>query len=121
MSQGGTHIVEGDLAAIRDRLRLVLAAAGCDQQWPTPDSVTFRHGTMLTYTVSMMPKRGRMHLAEDGGRVRVDWTVESYGFARWWLTVWGVLFCWLVFPAILAHRAVAVEPRRFVERLLAAL
>jgi len=115
----GEHLVGGDIGLVRDRIRIILAAANCRTQWKGASEVEFRHGTLLTQTATMIPKRGRMTLSRQGDQVRIDWAVESVGFAKWWLIIWGVLFCWLIFPPFVAYHVVVRKPEEFMSNLLA--
>jgi len=117
----GSAIVHGDLNAVREKLKLILAGANCRVAWLGGDTVTFRHGTYVTQTLSMLPKAGRLQLAAEGDRVRVHWSVEVATPARIWLILVAVVFFWLIFPPLLVYHALVRHPEQFVRNILAAL
>ncbi len=115
----GSRSVKQPLGEVMGRLRMLLAAAGCEIVVSGKDYVEFRHGTYLTQTVSMLPKRGTIRLNSFAGETIVRYEISSPPFMRVWLTLCGVLFCWTIIVPVIAYLALAVHPRRFMENLLA--
>ena len=117
----GSRSAGQPLGEVMGKLRMLLAAAGCEIITSGKDYIDFRHGTYLTQTVSMLPKRGTIRLNSFAGQTIIRYEIGASPFVRAWLTLWGVLLCWTIFVPIIAYLALAVHPRRFMERLLAGL
>lgn len=117
----GSHFANGDLDSVREKLRLILSGANCEVDWLSDTAANFRHGTYLTQTADMLPKRGSLRLEQQGDQVHIHWTVTAAPFARYWLILVAVVFCWAVFPPFLVHHVLVRVPRRFMNNLLAAL
>ncbi len=117
----GSHFANGDLDSVREKLRVVMSGANCEVHWSTDTAADFRHGTYLTQTADMLPKRGSLRLEQQGDRVRVHWFVTTAPFAKFWLILVAVLGCWAVFPPLVVHHVLVRVPRRFMNNLLAAL
>ncbi len=117
----GSRSVKQPRGEVMGKLRMLLAAAGCEIVVSGKDYVEFRHGTCLTRTVSLLPKRGTVRLNSFAGEVIVRYEISSPPFVRAWLTLVGVVFCWTIIAPVIAYLALAVYPRRFMEKLLAGL
>lgn len=80
--------------------------------------IRFRHGTYLTQTATMLPKRGHISVlpADDGSLLQFE--IEVYGFAKYWMIFFAVAFCWLIFPPIIVHRALCHHPEKLMRNLL---
>lgn len=87
----------------------------------TDSSISFKHGTYLTQSAPLFPKRGTINLADRDGKTEITYTVEPVGFPKYWLILIGILFCWLIFPPILAYRALRHHPQQLMENLLQGL
>lgn len=105
-------------AEVADRLRAALAAGNFRIVDETPEEIRFEHGTYMTSTAWMLPKKGRLEFIEDNDGTMVGYEVEVSGFARYWVGGIGIAFCWLIFPYILTQRALKFHPRRLMENLL---
>ena len=103
---------------IVERLRAALAAGNFCILGETPNSIRFEHGTYMTSTASLLPKKGRFEFTKDKSGTQVTYEVEVTGFAKYWVAFVGIAFCWLVFPFILTQRALKVHPRLLMENLL---
>ena len=104
-----------------DRLRVILAGANCDIVGLDENEVRFRHGTWLTQSATLLPKRGMFRLRSLNEHTEIRYEIHLVTAAQVWLTLLGVLFCWLVFPAVLAYRTIVYHPRRFAENILAGM
>ncbi|GAA5119224.1 hypothetical protein GCM10023212_11010 [Luteolibacter yonseiensis] len=83
--------------------------------------IEFRHGTYLTESAPLLPKHGIIRITPSGTGSRVDYEVGLSGIAKYWTAFIGIAFCWLVFPALVAHRAHFHHPKRLMENLLQAV
>jgi hypothetical protein len=67
--------------------RLVGAMAGGNFEILEKEArvIRFRHGTYLTQTATMLPKRGHISVlpADDGSLLQFE--IEVYGFAKYWM------------------------------------
>lgn len=116
----GSRVVARPAAEVWDRLRMILAGANCEVEVVEEGrTLRFRHGTYLTQTSPMIPKTGTLRLSETDGGTRIHYTVQLSGFVQVWLILIASLTFCLIFPPILAYRALVVHPRRFMENLLA--
>lgn len=106
---------------VADRLRAALAASNFLILNETPQTIDFEHGTYMTSTVSMLPKKGKFEFFADGNGTKVNYQVEVTGFAKYWMAFISIAFCWLIFPFILTHRALKIHPKRQMENLLQAV
>lgn len=117
----GTKQSKYSPAEVSERLRAALAAGNFRILGETAEAIRFEHGSHMTSTASMLPKRGSLEFRGNNGGTRVDYAVEVTGFARYWMWFIGIAFCWLVFPFILCRRALTVHPRLLMENLLQAV
>lgn len=62
-----------------------------------------------------------IRLAESGEATVVTYEVQTRGFPKYWLLLFGVLFCWAILPPILAYRALVYHPRRLMENVLGSI
>jgi len=115
----GTVATPKPQAAVVEKLRGFLAAANCEIVESAHDHLAFRHGTYLTQTAPLFRKSCRLDFTESAGTTTVRYSVRPAPFIRVWLTLVAIVFCWTVFVPLLAYRALAYHPRRFVENLLA--
>ena len=83
--------------------------------------IDFRHGTYLTQTATMLPKRGRIFVQPSDSGSLVRFEIEVYGFAKYWMLFFAVVFCWLIFPPIIIYRALKYHPKRLMLNLLQTL
>ena len=117
----GTRFSTRNPTDAADRLRAILGAANCNVTEFSEGTFSFTHGTYLTQSAPLMPKRGRIVLKDDGEGTRIDYQIELTAFPKWWLAFWGILFCWLVFPAVIAYRAIYVHPKLMMENMLSGI
>ena len=117
MSKGSTR---SDLAPgeALDRLVLAMAAGNFEILRRSPDGVDFRHGSYLAQSAVSLPKSGTISVFSDEPGCRVDYEIGVSGFAKYWIGFLGVAFCWLVFPAVIAYRALFYHPDRLMRNLL---
>jgi hypothetical protein len=97
---------------------MMLGSANCRVTHRDKHHVEFEHGTYLTQTATLMPKRGMIMLSETADGTQVAYDIALAGFARAWLIFFGIAFFWLIFPPIIVYHAMVVHPRAFVENLL---
>jgi len=114
----GQRIIERPPDEVVDRLRLAMAGGNFDIESITSSRIVFRHGTFMTESAPLLPKRGIIHITPSGEDTLVSYEVEVIGFSKYWMLFFAVLFCWAIFPPILAHRALQYHPRRLMDNLL---
>ena len=114
----GSRFVTKSPVEVMDRLKLAMAAGNFEMVEVTEDSITFRHGTWLTQSAPQFPKAGKILLDDKGEGTDILYAVEPVGFPKYWLILCGIVFFWLIFPPILAHRTLVHHPRRVMENLL---
>lgn len=100
-----------------DRLVGAMAGGNFEILEKEPGKIIFRHGTCLTQTVSMLPKRGSITIEPDGDGAIVRFEVEACGFPKYWLMFFGILFFWLIFPPLIVYRALNYHPKKLMENL----
>jgi len=103
------------------RLRAAMAAGNFEILSQAPAMIVFRHGTYLTQSAPLLPKKGSIRITPNGSGSRVDYEIGVSGFAKYWMAFIGIAFCWLIFPAILVHRALCYHPDRLMKNLLQAI
>ncbi|PXA04159.1 hypothetical protein DDZ13_08960 [Coraliomargarita sinensis] len=101
-----------------DRLAIAMAGGNFEIQKRENERIDFRHGTYLTQTATMMPKRGKITVQPDGDGSRVCFEIEVYGFAKYWLIFFAVIFCWMIFPPVVVYRALCYHPGKLMQNLL---
>ena len=104
-----------------DRLKLAMSGGNFEITGQSDDWLSFRHGTYLTQSATLLPKAGTIRLVERGKVTDVSYEIDVSGLVSCWLTLVAVVFCWAIFPPILAYRALVYHPRRLMEDLLQAL
>lgn len=87
----------------------------------SPERIVFSHGTFLTQSASLLPKRGKITISRKGTGSSIDYEIGVVGFAKCWIGFFGIIFCWLIFPAVIAHRAIFYHPERLMKNLLQAI
>ena len=117
----GTKTTNQPLSRVFEKIRTILAGANCEILYQGKYSIRFRHGTYLTQTAPMLPKEGIFRFTADGGSTRVDYEVQISGFAKVWMTLFAVIFCWAIFPPVLVYRTLVYHPRKFMENMLAGI
>ena len=115
----GLHTSSKPVGEVTDKLRMILAAANCTVTASSDEEIEFRHGTYLTQSSPLFPKTGAFGFTPIEGGTRIDYNIALTPFPTVWLTIFGVLFCWLIFPAIAAYRAIKVHPKQMMENILA--
>jgi hypothetical protein len=117
----GTRIVQKSPEEVMDRLRMLMSAGNFEITDATGDAIWFRHGTYLTQSAPQYPKQGvvRVSPAQDG--TEVSYWIESTAPVKVWLTLFGVVFFWLILPPIVAYRTMEHHPRQLMENLLQGL
>lgn len=115
----GSRTFEKPVHEVRDRLKMILAAANCSVSQESGENVIhFQHGTYLTQSATLIPKSCTIRLESLPNGTRASYEVGVSVFLRAWMIFVAVLTCWAVFPPILNYRALVVHPRRFMENLL---
>lgn len=104
-----------------DRLKVAMAAGNFDIRSQSSQRIDFRHGTYMTQSAPLLPKIGSITITPNGTGSRVDYEIEVSGFARYWMAFFGIVFCWLIIPAILVYRALFHHPDRLMKNLLQAI
>ena len=115
----GSRTIPRSLPVIIEKLKTILAGANCEVVDASDDRLSFRHGTYLTQTASLLPKTGTIELHDHGQSTNVVYSVDTSGPAKWWLIFVAIIFCWAIFPPILIYRALVIHPRRFMENIIA--
>ena len=114
----GSRTIKKPIKKVKDRLRMMLAAANCSVSNGDGSIIRFQHGTYLTQSAPLLPKSGTVHLATNSSGTNVSYEIQVSGFARVWMILVAALTCWAIFPPILVYRALVVHPKRFIENLL---
>ena len=114
----GSKMVRKSPAEALDRLKLAMSGGNFKITALTENSISFRHGTCLTQSAPLFPKKGTIHLASEGHETEVSYEIEATGLPKYWLIVISILFCWAIFPPILAYRALVHHPKQLMENLL---
>jgi len=114
----GQRIVERPPEQVMDRLRLAMSGANCEITNASDTSIAFRHGTYLTQSAPLLPKRGRVDVSPSQTGSRISYKIEATGFSKYWLIAVAAIFCWTIFPPILAYRTLSHHPRQLMESLL---
>jgi hypothetical protein len=114
----GSRIVERTPEEALDRVKLVMSGGNFEILEQTESEISFRHGTCLTQSVHLFPKRGTIMLTACDGGTKLSYEIEPTGFPKYWLTLIAILFFWAFFPPILAYQALVVQPKRLMENLL---
>ena len=104
-----------------DRLCAAMAGGNFEIEHKDSNRISFRHGMYLTQTATMLPKRGAISVRPNDAGSLVQYEIEVYGFAKYWLMFFAVLFCWLIFPPIIVFRAMKHHPERLMKNLLQAV
>ena len=117
----GTRTVKASPAEALDKLRMLLAAANCEIIHATDSAIQFRHGTYLTQTAPLFPKRANVRLERSPNGTLLSYDIHVSKLIVVWLSLFAILFCWLIFPPIIVYRALVYHPQRFMENLLAGL
>ena len=117
----GQRIINRPVAEVIDRVKLAMAGGNFEIVSATDTTITFRHGTYLTESAPSLPKRGTIRVESSGKNATTAYEIEAVGFAKYWLMLIAVLFCWAIFPPVLAYRALIYHPKRLMENLLAGI
>ena len=104
-----------------NRLKAAMAAGNFEIRNQSPEMIDFRHGTYLTQSAPLLPKNGSIRITPSGSGSHVAYEIGVSGFAKYWLAFFGIAFCWLIFPAVLVHRALFHHPERLMTNLLQAI
>ena len=105
--EGSRHVAKS-ATEVYDRLRFLLAVA------------THLQPRKLRVAVGPASAKNRRHRAFRGpSGTDIHWTITPRPFIKAWMTTIAVPFCWAIFPPILVYKALRVEPRAFMENLLA--
>ena len=114
----GSKMVAKSPAEALDRLKLAMSGGNFEITALTDSSISFKHGTYLTRSAPLLPKKGTIRLAGRGDGTEISYEIKATGLPKYWLMLIGTLFFWAVFPPILAYRALAHHPRQLMENLL---
>lgn len=117
----GTRIVKASPFETADKLRMMLAAANCEITHASDSELDFQHGTYLTQTAPLFLKRAKIRLDPSRAGTSLNYDIHVAKPIVIWLSIFSILFCWLIFPPLIAYRALVYHPRRFMENLLAGL
>jgi len=114
----GRKMVDRNPADTLDRLKLAMSGGNFEITENADGSISFKHGTYMTQSAPLLPKKGTIRVEGKGERTEVSYEIDVTGFPRYWMIFIGVLFCWAIFPPILVYRALVHHPRRLMENLL---
>lgn len=103
------------------RLKSAMAAGNFEVLHSTENLIQFRHGTYLTQSAPLLPKHGSLRVKARGAGSEVDYEISVSGFAKVWLVLVGLAFCWLIFPPLLVYRALVHHPHLLMRNLLQAI
>lgn len=103
------------------QLKTLLASGNFEILEASPEKIEFRHGTYLTSSAPLLPKRGQFRIEPNEQGSKIDFEIEVSGFAKYWILFVGVLFCWLIFPPIFVQRALVHHPQQLIKNLLQAV
>ena len=117
----GTRTVKASPAETVDKLRMLLAAENCEIISASDSEIQFRHGTYLTQSAPLLPKRANVRLERSSKGTLLSYDIQVAKPVTVWLSLIAVVFCWLILPPIFVHRALVYHPQRFMENLLAGL
>lgn len=106
---------------VAEHLKITMAAGNFEIVHRESRRVEFRHGTYLTRSAPLLPKRGTITIEPQNTGSLVRYSVGLYGFPKYWTLLFGILLCWLIFPPIIIYRAHVYHPRRLIENLLRSL
>jgi hypothetical protein len=118
-----TGTAQSDLppSEVSSRLRAAMAGGNFEISSQSPDRIVFRHGTYLTQSAPLLPKRGTIFISPNESGSRIDYEIGVVGFAKYWMALFGIAFCWLIFPAVIVYRALFYHPDRLMKNLLQAI
>lgn len=108
-------------AEITDRLKLVMSGGNFRITAESANRIEFDHGSFMTETAYVIPKSGCFIIEPVGDRQRVSYEVSIHPAAKGWLLFVATVFCWLIFPPLLIHRALRIDPRRLMDNVLQAI
>jgi hypothetical protein len=114
----GARTIDRSSSEVLDRLKLAMSAGNFEITAITDCSISFRHGTYLTQSAPLLPKRGTIRIASRDHATDVSYEIEPTGFPKYWLIFVAIVFCWVIFPPILVYRALVHHPRQLMENLL---
>ena len=114
----GSKIVAKRPEEALDRLKLAMSGGNFEITTATESSICFRHGTYLTQSAPLFPTKGTIRLVRRQDGTEISYEIEPTGFPKYWLTFFGILFCWAIFPPIVAYRTLVYHPKRLMENLL---
>ncbi|MEM9480443.1 MAG: hypothetical protein AAGA58_12390 [Verrucomicrobiota bacterium] len=115
----GTSTTKKTPEEAMERLRTILAGANCRVISDSDEHIEFRHGTYLTHSSPLLPKTATVRFIPTNDGTQLEYSVTIDPFPKYWLGGIGILLCWLIFPAVLAYRALKVHPREMMENFLA--
>jgi len=114
-------------AEVLDRLKTVMAAEHFEILESSSNEIRFRHGAYFSSTApsfpkrGQFPKRGRILIQPNVNGTQIEYEIEVYGMIRYWLFFISITCCWLIFPPILAYRALSYQPHQMMCKLLKTL
>ena len=117
----GTTYSDFPPSEVSIRLRTAMAGGNFEILSHSQDQLVFRHGTFLTQSAPLLPKRGTIWISPDEFGSVIDYEIGVVGIAKCWLGFFGIAFCWLIFPAVIVYRALFYHPERLMKNLLQAI
>ena len=117
----GKRTVKRSPAEVIDRLKMAMAGGNYEITAATDTSLSFKHGTYMTESAPLLPKRGVIRVSPAKSGADVSYEIAVAGFPKVWMIIVATVFFWAIFPPILVHRALTYHPRRLMENLLQAI
>ena len=99
----------------------MLAAANCEILTESELGISFRHGTYLTESAPLLPKKGVFRLRPSPNGTALDWEISVSPYVAAWMIFIAILFCWTIFAPLLVHRALYHHPAQFMKNLVRGL
>ena len=100
-------------------IRRMMAAANFSIESESVNRIAFAHGTLLTQTASMLPKKGVITLTPTKDGTEVAYEIAVIGFAKWWILLVATVFFWLIFPPIIVYHTLVKQPQKLMDNLIA--
>ncbi len=120
MSEGSV-LASCSLQDAHEKIKALLAASNARVTDCAADRICFDHGTYMTQTASLLPKRAELFLSEVEDGVRIGYRISVNPGIRAYMIAVAVLFCWTIFAPVLVHRALVYHPKNFIENLLSGI
>jgi hypothetical protein len=100
------------------RLRLAMSGGNFNINENSSGTIDFNHGSYLTQTASMFPKKGKIKVCPEGIGSVIQYEIAVVGFPKYWILFIAIVFCWLIFPPLIVYRVLNYHPQQLMENLL---